>query len=292
MSPGEPPGPSPEAPGGEPTGLGGDLPGEFLSGTSGQIGGIRGTGAAIVTDAIADGVALARLVPWRLRRAAMASPRRRVLTLAIERTDTASLLAAAHAELLRSRHEVEFVATDAGRRGKFENLRELLAAHPAGGYDWLLVIDDDVALPGGFLDAFVFLAERFGLTLAQPAHRRRSHAAWKVTRRHFVAVVRETSFVEIGPVFAFQAQAFEALLPFPPLRVGWGLDAHWSAIARERGWRLGVIDATPVGHGLRPIATSYDRQAAVDEAREFLVGKPYTNAVEAQRTLVTHRSWR
>jgi hypothetical protein len=245
-----------------------------------------------VTDAIADGVALARLLPSRLRRAAAASPRRRVLTLAIERADTANLLAAAHAELLRSRHEVEFVATDAGRRGKFENLQKLLAAHPALGHDWLLVIDDDVALPAGFLDAFVFLAERFGLALAQPAHRRRSHAAWDVTRRRAGAIVRETSFVEIGPVFAFHAKAFDALLPFPPLRVGWGLDVHWSAVARERGWRLGVIDATPVGHGLRPIATSYDRQAAIDEAREFLAGKPYTKAGEAQRTLVTHRSWR
>jgi hypothetical protein len=263
-----------------------------LSGTSGQVAGIRRTGAAIVADAIADGLALARLLPWRLRRAAAASPRRRVLTLAIERADTANVLAAAHAELLRSRHEVEFVATDAGRRGKFENLQKLLAAHPALGYDWLLVIDDDVALPAGFLDAFVFLAERFGLALVQPAHRRRSHAAWDVTRRRAGAIVRETSFVEIGPVFAFHATAFDELLPFPPLRVGWGLDAHWSAVARQRGWRLGVIDATPVGHGLRPIATSYDRQAAVDEAREFLAGKPYIKAGEAQRTLVMHRSWR
>jgi len=93
-------------------------------------------------------------------------------------------------------------------------------------------------------------------------------------------------------VFAFHARAFDALLPFTPLRAGWGLDVHWSAVAKERGWRLGVIDATPVGHGLRPIATSYDRQAAIDEAREFLAGKRYTEAGEAQRTLVTHRSWR
>ena len=113
-----------------------------------------------------------------------------------------------------------------------------------------------------------------------------------MTRRHASAIVRETSFVEIGPVFAFQATAFEALLPFPALRVGWGLDVHWSAVAAKHGWRLGVIDATPIAHGVRPIAASYDRQAAIDEAREFLAGKPYKTAGEAQRTLVTHRSWR
>ena len=68
-------------------------------------------------------------------------------------------------------------------RGKFENLNLLLAAHPADGHDWLLVIDDDVELPRGFLDRFLFLCERFSLALAQPAHRLHSHAAWPVTRR-------------------------------------------------------------------------------------------------------------
>jgi hypothetical protein len=104
--------------------------------------------------------------------------------------------------------------------------------------------------------------------------------------------VRETAFVEIGPVFALRSTTFETLLPFPPLRMGWGLDAHWSAVARERGWRLGVIDATPVGHDLRPIAGSYDRGAAIAEARDFLAGRPYVAAADAQRTLATHRSWR
>jgi hypothetical protein len=215
-----------------------------------------------------------------------------VLVLAVERTDRPNLLAAARAELERSRHEVEFASTDAGERGKFENLDDLLAAHPAAGHDWLLALDDDVALPPGFLDAFLFLAERFGLALAQPAHRHHSHAAWDVTRRRPGSVVRETAFVEIGPVVAFSAVTFEALLPFPPLRIGWGLDAHWSALARAHGWRIGVVDATPIRHGLRPVAGAYSRDAALAEARAFLADRPYTPAAEAGRTLVTHRSWR
>ena len=67
---------------------------------------------------------------------------------------------------------------------------------------------------------------------------------------------------------------------------------NWSAIAREQGWRLGVIDATPIRHGLRRIAASYDRRAAVEEARSFLSDRPYVTAIEAQRTLTTHRGWR
>ena len=275
--------------GGPPVTVDGD---DFVSGTSGYVAGIRATTRAVVADAALDAIALSRGEPWRLRRAARRWPRRRVLALGVERTDRQNVLAAAHRELERSRHHVEFASIPVAERGKFENLDALLAEHPAAGHDWLLVIDDDVALPPGFLDAFLFLAERFGLALAQPAHRRRSHAAWAVTRRQPGSVVRETAFVEVGPVVAFHAVTFDSLLPFPPLRIGWGLDAHWSAIARQRGWRIGVVDATPVRHGLRPIAGAYDREDALAEARAFLAERPYTRADEARRTLAAHRSWR
>jgi hypothetical protein len=262
---------------------------DFLSGTSGEVSGIRATSRALLADALADTVALARR--GRLRRAVAESPRRRVLALGIERTNAPNSIAAERAELASSRHDVEIVTAPAGGRGKFENLNALLTEHPPGGFDWLLAFDDDVSLPAGFLDAFIFLAERFELRLAQPAHRSRSHAAWALTRRRLLSVVRETAFVEIGPVFAFHASTFETLLPFPPLRVGWGLDAHWSALARTRGWRLGVIDATAVGHGMRKIASSYDPGGAINEAREFLRERPYVRANEIQRPLAVHRSW-
>jgi hypothetical protein len=89
----------------------------------------------------------------------------------------------------------------------------------------------------------------------------------------------------------FHAVTLDTLLPFPPLKAGWGLDAHWSAVARQHGWSIGVVDATPIRHGLRLIAASYDREAAIAEGRRFLADKPYTTAAVAERTLVTHRSW-
>jgi hypothetical protein len=261
------------------------------SGTSGQVFGIRATTRATVRDTAAAAVDLLTVQRLRLRRAAARWPRRRVLAISVERTDVPNLLPAARDELLRSRHAVTFAQTDAGKRGRFENLNALLEDHPAAGHDWLLVIDDDVALPPGFLDAFVFLAERFDLRLAQPAHRANSHAAWQITRRRPQAVARETRFVEIGPVVGFHHTTFDALLPFPPLRFGWGLDQHWSALALEHGWRIGVIDATPIRHGLRRIAASYAHNEAMAEARQFLDSRPYTAADEAQRTMVMHRSW-
>jgi hypothetical protein len=257
--------------------------------------GIRSTTKAVIKDAIDGAAALAQGQRRRLRAAASAaaaagSPPRKVLALSIE-AGTPNLLPAARAELQRSRHHVEFASTHVADRGKFENLNALLADNPAAGHDWLIVMDDDVALPGGFLDGFLFLAERFDLQLAQPAHRRHSHAAWAVTRRKTGSVLRETRFVEIGPVFAFATATFDVLLPFPPLRTGWGLDTHWAALARDHGWRAGVIDATPITHRLRPVAASYDRSAAKQEARAFLADHSYIPASELQQTLVTHRSW-
>src|SRR5437660_1457014 len=115
---------------------------------------------------------------------ATSPPRRRVLVAGVDRPELDGLMGAARAELAASRHAVEFaVGSGEPAHGKFENLNALLAARPAAGHDWLLVVDDDVVLPRGFLDRFLFLAERFDLRLAQPAHRRHSHAAWSVTRR-------------------------------------------------------------------------------------------------------------
>jgi hypothetical protein len=265
---------------------------QFLSGSSGHVAGIRATSRALAADALADVIELARLQPGRLRRAAGNWPRRSILVLAIERPEFGNLLAGAREELHRSRHRVQFASAPAGDGGKFENLNLLLAENPPHGHDWLLIVDDDMRLPHGFLDAFVFLAERFQFRLVQPAHRHLSHAAWEVTRRRVASVARETAFVEIGPVVGLSAVTHDLLLPFPALRAGWGLDAHWSALARAHGWRIGVIDATPISHRLRPIATAYDRTDAIEEAREFLSGRPYTPASEAERTLAAYNTWK
>ncbi|HVW19515.1 MAG TPA: hypothetical protein VHB30_14830, partial [Solirubrobacteraceae bacterium] len=165
-----------------------------------------------------------------------------------------------------------------------------LADHDLAGVDWLLAVDDDVVLPAGFLDGFLFLAERFGFALAQPAQSLASHAAWDVARRRPGAVARTTSFVEIGPVTAFSRATFATLLPFPPLRMAWGLDLHWAALARDAGWRLGVVDALPVRHEQGAVASGYSREEAIAEARAFLAERPYLPR-ERVATLAVHRRW-
>jgi hypothetical protein len=213
------------------------------------------------------------------------------MVVGVQRPERATAARRIRAELLRSRHDVEIHTCEPQAKGKFENLNRLLAAHPAAGRDWLLIVDDDVELAHGFLDRFLFLCERFGLALAQPAHRLNSHAAWQQTRRRAGSVARETPFVEIGPVTAFGAVTFPTLLPFPQLRMGWGLDMHWAALARANGWRCGVVDAVAIRHRAAPVADAYSRQDAIAEARAFLASRPYLNALEANRTLSTHRRW-
>ena len=264
---------------------------DFLSGTSGTVGGLDGLRRSAGDEAVnAWEILSARRL--RLGLAARHAPSlRRVLALGIVRPEHGQLAAAIERELLSSRHDVELHTCGADGLGKFENLNRLLAIHPADGHDWLLVIDDDVELPDGFLDRFLFLCERFSLSLAQPAHLLNSHAAWPVTRRQATSVVRETCFVEIGPVTAFARATFDTLLPFPQLRMGWGLDLHWAALARGHGWRCGILDAVAIRHRAAPAAADYSRGEAIAEARSFLAERPYLSAREADRTLTTHRSW-
>lgn len=266
-------------------------PDDFLSGRSGTVGGIRGAARTFGDEAI-DALEIATASRLRLNAAARhAPPRRRVLALSVVRPEHSARAQRIRSELARSRHEVELRTCAPDGLGKFENLNRLLASHPPAGHDWLLLIDDDVALPRGFLDRLLCCSERYNLALAQPAHRLDSHAAWKVTRRHAGSLVRETAFVEIGPVTALAAVTFAHLLPFPGVRMGWGLDAHWAALAREHGWRCGVIDAVAIGHRAAPAGDTYSRERAVAEARELLADRPYLPASELERTLVAHRRW-
>ncbi len=261
-----PPGAQPE-PGPDP---------DFLSGTSGTVRGPRRPRLQ-AADALLDLAASTR--NRRLDAVARTEPpRRSVLVVGVERPDR--LMNATRAELHRTRHDVAMHTVTMSEGGKFEHLNRLLADHPAREHDWLLVVDDDVVLPPRFLDRFIHCAEDAGLLLAQPAHRLHSHAAWEVTRRRRGSVVRESRFVEIGPVTAFAAPTFERLLPFPQLQMGWGLDVHWGALAAEHGWPVGIVDATPILH-TNPVGGGYARDAAVDEARAFLQDRPYVARTEA-----------
>jgi hypothetical protein len=241
-------------------------------------------------------------VAGRADRLAGAQEPRSLLAIGVYRPG--SLMPGAAARLESERHRVrialgamgeadpalaDLTVADGLAGGKFGNLNRVLAAAGGPDADWILAVDDDVALPPRFLDRFVALCEHFRLDLAQPAQTQRSHSAWRVTRKRPGSLVRETRFVEIGPLTAFGRRAAAELMPFPDLRYGWGLDLHWSAIAAERGWRLGVVDATAVSHRSATVGEAYPRADAEAEAERFLADRPYLPAVRAAEVIATHR---
>lgn len=154
--------------------------------------------------------------------------------------------------------------------GKFQNANRLLEGVEQD-YDWLLIVDDDVRIPPHFLSLMIEIASALDFSLSQPAQSRFSNANWQITRRRFLSLARETSFVEIGPVTLVRADAMKLLLPFPQdLRWGWGLDFHWAHVVKENGLRMGIIDAATVVHASRKVASTYSWDAAQIEGREYL----------------------
>jgi hypothetical protein len=281
-----------------------DLPAPetFLSGEARSVEGRRALLRARLADRLLGLRASLARTDRELDRLAAAAPAREITVLSIYRPPAARLVDALPALQSARGHTVRLVLGSTGdavdrlhqhtvatdlEGGKFENLNAVM---PAGDPpDWTIAVDDDVVLPDRFLDRFVGLLERFDLALAQPAQTRSSHAAWPVTRRRAGALLRETRFVEIGPVTAFRADAARELMPFPALRYGWGLDAHWAAVAEQRGWKLGVADALPVRHDEGVIAGTYSGEDAIEEARRFLADHPYVPSAQLQETLAVHR---
>lgn len=277
-------------------------PDTFLSGDRGDVAGRRARLRARIGDVLLDARLRARRADRRLDELAGRSPQRDLLVLSVYRAGGGHLQETVP-DLRRSRHRVRLALGSMGEAapgledetratgmsgGKFENLNAVWREIGESPTDWTLVIDDDVVVPERFLDRFVGLCEAFSLDLAQPAQRLFSHAAWPVTRRRGGSLLRETRFVEIGPVTAFSRRAAEALMPFPELRFGWGLDVHWSAMAAERGWRLGIADALPVRHHGR-VAGTYSSEQAIEEARRFLAERPYVTSAAAAETVAKHR---
>ena len=247
-------------------------PETFLSGEHGEVGGRRGT-LRRAGDRLLDRWLRASGTLRRID--ALDTPRRDVLVAGVYRHPNAP------PQPPSEHHDVRLAVGEMEPGlGKFERLNTLIGEARA---DWLVVIDDDVVLPPRFLDRFVAVCEQMRLDLAQPAQTLASHAAWRIVRRRPFVRARETPFVEIGPVTAFSRRAQDELLPFPALRYGWGLDLHWAALAAERGWRLGIVDALAVRHESAPVGAAYSADAAIEEAQRFLAGRPYLPSSAVRR---------
>lgn len=150
-------------------------------------------------------------------------------------------------------------------------LNELIASQDLERFDYVLVCDDDVELPAVFLDRYLGLVDRFRFDLAQPA--RMGKVDHPVTKQQPTCIARLTSFVEVGPLVSFGRMA-QGIFPLDEsCGMGWGLDLAWSAQAIEYVWRLGIVDATPIGHRIRRTGQHYDKAQARAERDAYLGAK-------------------
>jgi hypothetical protein len=206
----------------------------------------------------------------RLAEAVASAPPLNVLILAVKVPARARDLERLFRSMSSDHNRVEKrVATLHEGKGKFQNINFALEELDINQFDWLLVVDDDVALPANFLDRFLYLAEQTDLKLCQPAHKFHSYQSYAITQRRWNSLVRVTHYVESGPITAFRREMFPLVLPFPELRWAWGEDLAWSEKAMSHGYRIGIIDGTPISH-LRPVGDAYCGREARKEAVAFL----------------------
>jgi hypothetical protein len=190
-------------------------------------------------------------------------------------------------------HESDVLArwtVGTGPGGRFELLNRALTPMRSG---YVVLLDDDVTFVRGGLSTLVRLVDWFGLDMAQPAHARGSARSFPMMTVAPVSVIRETTFVEIGPVLAIAPSLVGEVTPFPENPpMGWGVDVQWSDLARK-GRRFGIVDAVRVRHhgtigsGYASGEESPDRS----NLRDALHQRGAEKIIELQVVLNVHRLW-
>jgi hypothetical protein len=177
---------------------------------------------------------------------------------------------------------------------KFALLNRLLAAHDWRSYDYVVLSDDDITLPIGFLDAFLSYQAKHDLALAQPARTPWSRSSYGFVKQRLRTEARITRFVEAGPITSIRRDLAPLLMPFDEESpMGWGFDLIWPLIVEGAGLRMGIVDATPVDHTLRGQAAAYSGSAEFARMQSYLTKHRHLPLAEALvvRERYGSRSW-
>lgn len=172
---------------------------------------------------------------------------------------------------------------------KFALLNRLMDGVNVADYDFILLCDDDIQLPESFLDRLLDRQTKYDFALAQPARTHDSYTDHQIVEMEDGLDARRTRFVEIGPVVSLRRDAAAMLLPFDEAcGMGWGLDLIWPVLMEKSGLKMGIIDATPVAHALRPAAKSYGLEEALAHMQAYLADKPHLTKEQAMVVLDRH----
>ena len=67
--------------------------------------------------------------------------------------------------------------------------------------------------------------------------------------------------------------------------MGWGLDFVWPIDVIKQNLSMGIIDAVPIAHSLRPTAKSYSHSDAIREMDSYLENREHLKPEEAMKVL-------
>lgn len=168
-----------------------------------------------------------------------------------------------------------------GPEPKFSLVNRLLQDVNIERFDFIIVVDDDIYLPAGFLPAFIAHQQKFDFSVAQPSRAWHSHFDHAFALRRPWLQARQTHFVECGPLVSFRRDAARLLLPFDQGSQMWGIDLVWAEVVRRSGLTMGIVDAVSVDHSLRPQAQTYDKAKEEVAMNEYLASRPHMTMREA-----------
>jgi hypothetical protein len=97
---------------------------------------------------------------------------------------------------------------------KFLLLNQALLGVDLNAFEYVIVSDDDIRLPTGFLDRYLSVVSRYGFDVAQPARTHESYIDHRFVEQLDGIDARRTRFVEIGPMFSLHRSAYDYFLPF------------------------------------------------------------------------------
>lgn len=171
---------------------------------------------------------------------------------------------------------------------RMDLLNRLWQVAREGAPQQVVIADDDVSFTDGSLAQLLEAATVCGFGIAQPARRWDGDWRHEITRKRALTLARETTFVEIGPLFVVTGSWIPRVLPFPEgFGMGWGLELVWLDLLRE-GCRLGVVDCVTVSHPAPEGGREYDAGQEALRLRSLLRERNLESPADAQCTL---RSW-
>ena len=71
--------------------------------------------------------------------------------------------------------------------------------------------------------------------------------------------------------------------------MGWGYDLVWPVTAQDHGLRLGIVDATPIDHSLRPRGALYAEGEVLAQMSRYLSTRRHMQGPETFRVVARYR---